>query len=210
MEGVTLALDGVTLAQLGLFAATLSVAILSPGPGIVAVSQAAFRLGRRDAMPYALGLALGASAWCLVALLGLTVLFEAVPLALSAFHVLGGLYLLRVAYGMWAHARDPLPEPGAAKGQGLGAGLALNLANPKPGLFYASVLLSIFPDIRGVAGNALVYATALAVELAFYLGLAAVLSAGPIRARYFGAKPWIDRTAALLIAALGLLLILRH
>jgi threonine/homoserine/homoserine lactone efflux protein len=48
------------------------------------------------------------------------------------------------------------------------------------------------------------------MELAFYLGLAAILSAGPIRARYFGAKPWIDRTAALLIATLGLLLILRH
>ena len=203
-------MDGVTLAQLGLFVATLSVAILSPGPGIVAVSQAAFRLGRRDAMPYALGLALGASAWCLIALLGLTVLFEAVPLALSAFHVLGGLYLLWVAFKMWSHALDPLPDPGATAGQGFGDGMALNLANPKPGLFYASVLLSIFPDLGGLAANALVYSTALAVELAFYLGLAAVLSAAPIRRRYFGAKPWIDRSAALLIAALGLLLILRH
>ncbi len=203
-------MDGVTLAQLGLFVATLSVAILSPGPGIVAVSQAAFRLGRRDAMPYALGLALGASAWCLVALLGLTMLFEAVPLAMSAFHVVGGLYLLWVAWKMWSHATDPLPAPGASAGQGFGAGMALNLANPKPGLFYASVLLSIFPDARGFGANALVYSTALAVELAFYLGLAAVLSAAPIRARYFGAKPWIDRTAAALIAALGLLLILRH
>lgn len=202
-------MDGVTLAQLGLFVATLSVAILSPGPGIVAVSQAAFRLGRRDALPYALGLALGASAWCLVALLGLTVLFEAVPLALSAFHVLGGLYLLWVAFKMWSHATEPLPEPGAA-GQGFGAGMALNLANPKPGLFYASVLLSIFPNARGFAPNALIYSTALAVELTYYLGLALVLSAAPIRARYFGAKPGIDRTAALLIAALGCLLILRH
>ena len=99
-------MDGVTLAQLGSFVATLSVAILSPGPGIVAVSHAAFSLGRRGAMPYALGLALGASAWCLVALLGLTVLFEAVPLALSAFHVVGGLYLLWIEIG---HGRKPIP-----------------------------------------------------------------------------------------------------
>jgi threonine/homoserine/homoserine lactone efflux protein len=202
--------DGVTLAQLGLFVATLSVAILSPGPAIVAVSQAAFRLGRRDAMPYALGLALGASLWCLVALLGLNVLFEAFPLALSVFHVLGGAYLLWVAFKMWTHAADPLPEPGDRAGQGFGAGMALNLSNPKPGLFYASVLLSIFPNLAGFAASAVVYSTALAMELAFYLGLAAILSAGPIRAHYFGAKPWIDRTAALLIAALGVLLILRH
>ena len=36
------------------------------------------------------------------------------------------------------------------------------------------------------------------------------MSAGTIRARYFGAKSLIDRGAALVIAALGLLLILRH
>jgi threonine/homoserine/homoserine lactone efflux protein len=202
-------MEGVTLAQLGLFVATLSVAILSPGPGMVAVSQAAFSLGRRGALPYALGLALGASAWCLLALLGLTVLFEAVPLALSAFHVLGGLYLLWIAFKMWSHAADPLPEPSGA-GRGLAAGLALNLSNPKPGLFYASVLLSIFPDLRGLGANASVYAVALGVELFFYLSLASVLSASAIRARYFALKPWIDRVAALLIAVLGLLLILRH
>ena len=202
-------MEGLTLAELGLFVATLSVAILSPGPAIVAVSQAAFGLGRRGALPYALGLALGASAWCLVALLGLTVIFETFPLALSAFHVVGGLYLLWVAYKMWSHAVDPLPDATAA-GRGFAAGMALNLSNPKPGLFYASVLLSIFPDLRGFGANASVYAVALGVELFYYLSLASILSASAIRARYFAAKPWIDRSAALLIAVLGLLLILRH
>jgi threonine/homoserine/homoserine lactone efflux protein len=203
-------MEGVSLGQLGLFVATLTVAILSPGPGIVAVSQAAFRLGRRNAMPYALGLAIGASCWCLVALLGLNVLFEAFPLLLSVFHVLGGLYLLWVAWKMWSHAADPLPEPGARAGQGFGSGMALNLSNPKPGLFYASVLLSVFPNLAGLGANAVVYATALGMELAFYLGLAAILSSAPVRASYFGAKAWIDRSAAMLIALLGLLLILRH
>ncbi|EYD77897.1 Lysine exporter protein (LYSE/YGGA) [Rubellimicrobium mesophilum DSM 19309] len=202
-------MEGVTLAQLGLFVATLSVAILSPGPGILAVSHAAFSMGRRGALPYALGLALGASLWCLIALLGLTVLFQTFPLALSAFHVVGGLYLLWIAFKMWSHAADPLPEPAGA-GRGLAAGMALNLSNPKPGLFYASVLLSIFPDLRGIGATASVYAVALSVELFYYLGLASVLSAAAIQARYFAAKPWIDRIAAVLIAVLGLLLILRH
>ena len=201
-------MEGVTPAQLALFAGTLVLAILSPGPGIVAVSHAAFSLGRRAAMPYALGLALGASAWCLIALLGLTVLFEAVPLALAAFHVVGGAYLLWVAWKLWRHAADAPPEAGG-HGRGFAAGMALNLANPKPGLFYASVLLSVFPDLRGFGATASVYAVALSVELLFYLGLAALLSAAPIRARSFALKPWIDRAAALLVAALGVLLILR-
>ena len=202
-------MEGVTLAQLGLFVGTLSVAILSPGPGIVAISHAAFNLGRRGALPYALGLALGASAWCLVALLGLAVLFRTFPLALSLFHVAGGLYLLWIATKLWRHADDPLPEPSGAA-RGFAAGMALNLSNPKPGLFYASVLLSIFPDLQGFGASASVYAVALGMELFYYLSLASILSAAAIRTRYFAAKPWIDRIAALLITVLGLLLILRH
>ncbi len=69
----------ITAEQMGIFVATLSAAILSPGPGVIAVSQGAFALGRRRALPYALGLALGASVWCLFALLGLTVIFRTLP-----------------------------------------------------------------------------------------------------------------------------------
>ena len=58
---------------------TLSFAILSPGPAIIAASQTALSRGRSVAWPYALGLAFGASLWCLFALLGLAVVFEIYP-----------------------------------------------------------------------------------------------------------------------------------
>ena len=69
----------ITADQLALFVGTLSVAILSPGPGVIAVSQGAFALGRRRALPYGWGLAIGASVWCIFALLGLTVVFRTLP-----------------------------------------------------------------------------------------------------------------------------------
>ncbi|WP_330448003.1 LysE family transporter [Paracoccus marcusii] len=69
----------ITAEQMGIFVATLSAAILSPGPGVIAVSQGAFALGRRRALTYGWGLAIGASVWCLVALLGLTALFRVAP-----------------------------------------------------------------------------------------------------------------------------------
>ena len=47
----------------------------------------------------------------------------------------------------------------------------------------ASVLLSIFPNLQGIGATASVYATALGVELFYYLTLASVLSAAAIRAR---------------------------
>lgn len=45
----------ITADQLALFIGTLSVAIVSPGPAVIAVSQSAFALGRRRVLPYAWG-----------------------------------------------------------------------------------------------------------------------------------------------------------
>lgn len=200
----------VTPDQLALFMATLSVAILSPGPGVIAVSQGAFALGRRRAMPYAWGLALGASVWCLFALLGLTVIFRAVPWTYVALKTLGGAYLIWIAWAMWRHAPDPLPDPATdRRSLGFWAGMALNLSNPKPALFYSAVLLSIFPALLSATDKLTIYATAVSVELAFYTALASLMALPWLRHRYYAAKIWIDRAAGLAIGCLGLSLILR-
>ena len=201
----------ITADQLLLFVGTLAVAILSPGPGVIAVSQGAFALGRRHAMPYALGLALGASAWCALALLGLTVVFRAVPWTYVTLKVLGGTYLVWVALKMWRHAPDPLPDPAeGTRGMSFWGGAMLNLSNPKPALFYSAVLLSIFPVTLTGGDKAAIYATAASVELSFYVALASLMALPWLRRRYYAAKFWIDRTAGLAIGLLGLSLILRH
>lgn len=197
--------------QMALFVATLTVAILSPGPGVIAVSQSAFAMGRSRALPYAWGLALGASLWCLFSLLGLTVLFRVVPWTYVLLKVLGGAYLIWVAVGMWRGAHKPLPDPAELpRGMNFLGGLALNLSNPKPALFYSAVLLSIFPPLLSPLDKTAIYGTALTIEMAFYTGLACLMALPLLRRRYYAAKLWIDRVAAGLIGALGLSLILRH
>ncbi|MDN5567686.1 MAG: LysE family transporter [Paracoccus sp. (in: a-proteobacteria)] len=195
--------------QLGLFIATLALAILSPGPGVIAISQGSFAFGRRKALPYGWGLAIGASVWCLFALLGLTVIFRVLPWTLTAMRLLGGLYLLWIASKMWRHAADPLPDPATrTRGITLWAGMALNLSNPKPALFYSAVLLSIFPSALSAADKGVIYATALSVELLFYTALASLMALPWLRDRYYATKFWIDRGAGLAIALLGLSLVL--
>ena len=105
----------ITAEQMGIFVATLSAAILSPGPGVIAVSQGAFALGRRRALTYGWGLAIGASVWCLVALLGLTALFRVAPWTLILLKLLGGAYLIRIGILMGIHASDPMPDAAAGK-----------------------------------------------------------------------------------------------
>ncbi len=187
----------------------LSLAILTPGPSIIATIQTAFAHGRERALPYALGLAFGASLWCVFALLGLAVVFKLHPGWFSALKVFGGFYLLWFAWRLWAGSTKGLP-PAAGGTKGFLGGIALNLSNPKPALFYAALILSVFPAPMSGGGQVLVYGICLATELFWYALVAVLMSTGTMRARYFAAKTWIDRAASIAMALLGLLLITHH
>ncbi len=198
-----------TAEQVLALVSALSLAILTPGPAIIATVQTAFAHGRDRALPYALGLATGASLWCVSALLGLAVLFRLHPGWFSAMKVFGGFYLLWFAWALWRASTRPLP-PAAAGRKGFLGGIALNLSNPKPALFYAALILSVFPEPMAASRQALIYGICLATELFWYVLVAVLASTAPMRARYFAAKFWIDRAAAGAMALLGLLLIVNH
>ncbi|SEH85960.1 LysE family translocator [Paracoccus alkenifer] len=203
-------MQAITLPALALFVTTLGFAILSPGPAIIAASRSAAARGRQASMPYAMGLAFGASVWCLFALFGLTVLFRVVPQSYTLLRLLGGAYLIWIAVQMWRHAATPLDFHGTADaGPGFRHGLALNLSNPKPALFYGSIILTLFPGLSAL-GGAVVYLVALAVELGFYAAVTALMATDPMRRAYRAAKTAIDRIAGTLIGALGLTLMLRN
>jgi threonine/homoserine/homoserine lactone efflux protein len=188
--------------------AVLTPAILSPGPAIIAATQMALAQGREKALPYGLGLAFGASLWCLFALLGLAVIFKLYPPLFIGAKILGGLYLLYMAWGLWRAARAPLPPAAKRRfGDGFLGGMILNLSNPKPALFYSAVILSISPDPHGVSTFVAIYATALATELFWYATVTISMSTNTMRKRYFAAKFWIDTIAAIAMTALAALLI---
>ena len=120
----------------------------------------------------------------------------------------GAAYLLWIAWRTWRSARAPLAEAAARpRGRAFLDGVLINLGNPKSVLFAASVLVVIFPKGLSAAEIALITANHLLVEWLFYTGFAILLSGAPARRAYLGAKPWIDRAAALVLGALGLKLL---
>lgn len=199
-----------TIDQFAALITALSLAILSPGPAIIAAIQTAFAFGRARALPYALGLAAGASLWCIFALLGLAVLFRLHPPLYGAMKIFGGLYLIWFAWGLWRASTQPLPDAASGTPRSFWGGIALNLSNPKPALFYAALILSVFPDPLAGSEKALIYGVCLGTELFWYVTVVVLMSTGTMRARYFAAKFWIDRAAALAMLVLGVLLILDH
>ena len=199
-----------TADQAAALVAALSLAILSPGPAIIAAIQTAFARGRRHALPFSLGLATGASFWCIVALLGLAVIFQVNPGIYAAMKVFGGLYLLWFGWNLWRGASQPFPDPATSARRSFWGGVALNLSNPKPALFYAGLILSLFPDPLTVRLQSAIYALCLTTELFWYTLVTVLMSTAVMRARYFAAKFWIDRAAGIAMALLGLLLIVNH
>lgn len=189
----------------------LTLAILTPGPAIIATVQTAFLHGRARALPYALGLATGASLWCLFALLGLAVVFRLHPALFSGMKVLGGLYLIWMSWGLWRAATLPLPAAADGRfGRSFWGGIVLNLSNPKPALFYSALILSVFPDPLSLVRQIGIYAACLSTELFWYVVVVLVMSTTAMRSRYFAARQWIDRAAAVALFGLGLVLIFQR
>ena len=193
----------VTAAQLALVLGAQAVALATPGPALVSISQKAIAQGRAPALLFGLGLGFGATSWVLASMLGLGIIFHRFPVLITAMTLLGGGYLIYTAWQIWRGADAPLNE-GAAAANGFWAGYLLNVSNPKPILFFASLFLSVFPEPFTLASGAVVYVSMLTLELSFFTAVAMTLTTPSVRARALQAKPVIDRLAAAVIGALGL------
>lgn len=190
------------------------LAILSPGPNVLVVSQTAASRSRRAGVFVALGIATGAGIWSSAALLGLALLFERVAWAYGAIAALGGLYLFFIALRLWRGADRPMVLAAHAREDAHGdrqayrLGLFTNLTNPKALVFYGGIFAALVPPelpatVRAAAVGVIVVNSAL-----WHAALAWLFSAERTQRFYNDAKRWIDRVAAVALALLGLRLML--
>ncbi|CUH41046.1 Threonine efflux protein [Jannaschia seosinensis] len=200
--------DGLTLAHLAAFNVALFFAVAAPGPAFLLCTQAALRGGLREGAMTGFGLAVMAGIWTLAALLGLEALFAVFPLAYTVMKVGGAFVVLVFAVQTWRAAHVPVDAAPPVSGRrAFLKGFLLNLGNPKSILFAAGVLLIIFPPGLSAAEMTLVTANHIALELAVYSGLAAIISQDAVRLRYVALKPVLMRIMALVLGGLGLRLL---
>jgi len=185
----------------------LFAAIASPGPALVVAIRTTLSAGRRAGIAVGLGLGLVASLWTLAALLGLEAVFSLFPWAYALVKTIGSLYLIYVAYNMWAHAHAPIGRAETPARHAFLQGAMINILNPKAVLFAAAVLIVIFPAEMTIAQSALVVLNHLVIEVQFYTGLAFAMSSAAVSQGYLRAKVYIDRAAAVVLGGLGLRLL---
>jgi threonine/homoserine/homoserine lactone efflux protein len=186
------------------------LAVISPGPSFLITARTAVARSRWDGIKVALGLGAGTVVWSSAALLGLNVLFHAVPILFIVMKIAGALFLLWIAYQIFSHAKVPLDMSGA---QGVGArspfvsGFLVQISNPKVAVFFGSIFIAMLPATVPLWMTVALIAIVSFNEVWWYSAVALFFGAGPVRAFYLRAKSWIDRVTGLFLGALGLRLL---
>lgn len=199
--------DHLTLLSIGLIQL---MAVISPGPSFLITARTAVAQSRGDGFKVALGLGAGTVIWSSAALLGLNVVFRAVPLLFFAMKITGALFLLWIAVQIFRHAADPIAID-RLKGETVSnpfmKGFLTQISNPKVAVFFGSIFIAMLP--ANVPPWTIVALVAIVTfnEVWWYSAVALFFGSGPVRQFYLGAKNWIDRLTGLFLGALGLRLL---
>ena len=196
-----------TLVSIGLLQL---MATISPGPSFLITARTAVARSRADGVKVALGLGAGTVIWSSAALLGLNVMFRAIPILFLGMKILGALFLLWIAYQIFRHAAEPieLDEAGAeAVANPFTKGFLTQISNPKVAVFFGSIFIAVLPSAVPLWMTVALIAIVTFNEIWWYSVVALFFGAGPVRRFYIRAKVWIDRVTGLFLGALGLRLL---
>ncbi len=189
-------------------------AAMSPGPAVLLAVRTSLREGFARGAWLAVGIGLGACLWAAAAMFGLALLFKLAPALLTTLKFAGAAYLLYLAYKMWRHAPEPmdttLPEVAAARSN-LGLvwqGIAAQLANPKPAVFFGTVFLTFIPPHAPLWAYAVILGIVFVNDAGWNVIIARIFSLPRTRAIYLNLKTLIERIFGGLLALLGLKLAL--
>ena len=200
-----------TLAQLlsFLFAAVLITA--TPGPDNLMVLGMGMSKGRARGIVFGLGCALGCLSHTLLAVVGVSALIAASPLAFTALKWVGGAYLIWLGVqalrssGLGRVAAEGVPE------QPLRTlflkGMFANAVNPKVVLFFLSFLPQFVVPAQGQVGLQLgLLGLVFTAQAAVLFGLLGYFpgSIGAWLNRRPRAGLWLDRIAGAVFVGLGL------
>ncbi len=184
------------------------LAAISPGPAVLMSARTGVTEGLRTGFFLAMGIGAGGVIWAMAALFGLNLVFQAAPALLWALKIVGGVYLVYMAYGMWKSADRPLDmaktgRPPRSAASAFRLGLTTQLANPKPAVLFASIFVGTVPQGTAVWVYAALLLVVFLNETIWNTIVARIFSFERSKATYISLKTLIDRSFGGLLALLG-------
>jgi threonine/homoserine/homoserine lactone efflux protein len=209
MTQISVYLPGIILAY-----SAFLLAIMSPGPNVLAVMGTSMALGRKAGTDLALGVGTGSFLWSLLTVAGLSTLLVAYAEALIAIKIAGGLYLLWLAFKAFrsaASARDiDVKAPGGEDGRPIGfymRGLTIQMTNPKAVLAWIAIVsLGLQENAPMWVGVSIVAGTS-ALSVLIHCGYALLFSTAPMVRLYAKARRWIQAALGAFFAIAGIRLL---
>ena len=168
-----------TVHTLLLFAVSALALIAIPGPNMIYIFTRTLNQGRLAGIASAFGVETGTLVHVLLAVLGISALLAASPVAFAVVRYLGAGYLCYLGVRAVLTRYTPLEEtsgPRLSLRHAYTDGLVVNVLNPKVGLFFLAFLPQFVADDRGsVAMQTLVlgavfFALALLMDLLYAVG----------------------------------------
>jgi RhtB (resistance to homoserine/threonine) family protein len=202
------------------FIGVAAIVIVVPGPDTVVVTKNVLMHGRRAALGTSLGVSAGLSVWTLAAAVGVASVVRASAVAFTVLKLIGALYLIWLGVGALraaAHAavEDQAPtsddRPKMTALGGFRQGFVSDLANPKIGIFFTSLLPQFVNPGRAVLLPFLllgaIFVLMTVIWLFAYCLLAARAAQTLQRPRV---KAALDRVTGVVLIALGIRLATEH
>jgi RhtB (resistance to homoserine/threonine) family protein len=146
-------------AHLLVFIGVAALVIVIPGPDTAVVTKNVLMYGRRAAIATSFGVSAGLAVWTLAAAIGLASVVRESAVAFTALKLIGALYLvwlgvqaLRAASRSSAgvHNGEAAPTRTIGTLSGFRQGFVSDLANPKIGVFFTSLLPQFVDPGRSV------------------------------------------------------------
>ncbi|MEM7360674.1 MAG: LysE family translocator [Pseudomonadota bacterium] len=194
-------------------AGVLLIGAMSPGPSFLVVAKNALAQSRGHGIATAVGTALGVAVFAVLASFGVTTLIEQVPSAYLVFKIIGGAYLLYLAFRIWQGAKEPIvtedieSRAEMSYQKAFWLGLITQMSNPKTALVIAGIFAAFVPSSPPPNTAWLVAIIAFVIDFAWYAVVAISLSTQSSRNVYQRAKTGFDRTAAIFLGAVGIRLL---
>lgn len=189
------------------------LALMSPGPNILAVIGTSMGIGRREGIALALGVACGTFLWVSLTVIGFTAVIAKYASVMVALKILGGFYLLWLGYKALrsaASARDVRTTVVSLDGKWRSyflRGLTVQMTNPKAALaMIAIVSVGVHSSAPAWVGATLVAGTT-SLSLCAHLLYAMTFSTRPMVVLYTRARRVIEAALGAFFCAMGIRLL---